>query len=68
MYIMSLHLAFYTYFYGSDKNDAFKIPTIPSLDYKCFYYTNNKKLLDLLPYTSMWYSRPDILLFCKTTI
>ena len=53
MYIMSLNLAFYTYFYGSDKNDSFKIPTIPSLEYKCFYYTNNKKLLDLLQ-TTKW--------------
>lgn len=48
---MSLNLAFYTYFYGSDKNDAFKIPTIPSLTYKCFYYTNNLKLLFLLQKT-----------------
>ena len=48
---MSLNLAFYTYFYGSDKNDAFKIPTIPSLTYKCFYYTNNVKLLFLLQKT-----------------
>jgi hypothetical protein len=49
---MSLSLAFYTYFYGSDKNDAFKIPNIPSLTYKCFYYTNNVRLLYLLQKTN----------------
>jgi hypothetical protein len=48
---MSKNLAFYTYFYGSEKNEAFKIPTIPSLKYKCFYYTNNVKLLFLLQKT-----------------
>ena len=51
MYIMSKNLAFYTYFYGSENNGAFKIPTIPSLKYKCFYYTNNVKLLFLLQKT-----------------
>lgn len=52
MYIMPINLAFYTYFYGSEKNNAFKIPNIPSsLTYKCFYYTNNIKLLSLLKKT-----------------
>lgn len=51
MYIMSLNLAFYTYFYGSEKNNAFKIPEIPSLNYKCYYYTNNIKLLFLIKKT-----------------
>ena len=27
------NLAFYTYFYGSDDNPAFKIPHMPSLTY-----------------------------------
>lgn len=49
---MSTNLAFYTYFYGSERNDAFKIPTIPSLKYKCFYYTNNLTLLFLLKKTN----------------
>jgi hypothetical protein len=41
-----LNLCFYTCFYGSDNNDAFNIPPIPSNKYKCFYYTNNKLLLE----------------------
>ena len=36
---MDLNLAFYTCFYGSINNVAFKIPEIPSLKYKCYYYT-----------------------------
>jgi len=48
---MLLNLAFYTYFYGSEKNNAFKIPEIPSLNYKCYYYTNNIKLLFLIQKT-----------------
>jgi hypothetical protein len=48
---MSVNLAFYTYFYGSEKNGAFRIPIIPSLTYKCFYYTNNIKLLFMLKKT-----------------
>jgi hypothetical protein len=42
-----MNLAFYTYFYGSDKNPAFKITKIPSLKYKC-YYTNNSNLIEKL--------------------
>ena len=34
----TLNLVFYTYFIGSDDNPAFKIPVIPSLKYKCYYY------------------------------
>ena len=45
---MSLNLAFYTYFYGSNQNASFKIPSIPSLHYKCYYYTNNKTLIKQL--------------------
>jgi len=43
-----LNLAFYTYFYGSNNNPAFKIPSVPSLKYKCFYYTNNITLIEQL--------------------
>lgn len=42
------NLIFYTYFYGSNKNPAFKIPIIPSLKYKCYYYTNNKTIFEKL--------------------
>lgn len=38
-------LAFYTCFYGSESNVAFRIPPLPSTRYKCYYYTNNKNLL-----------------------
>ena len=41
-----MNLAFYTYFYGSDNNVAFKIPVIPSLKYNCYYYTNNKTMIE----------------------
>jgi hypothetical protein len=46
-----LNLAFYTYFYGSDINEAFKIPSIPTLKYKCYYYTNNKTMIENLKFT-----------------
>jgi hypothetical protein len=42
------NLAFYTYFYGSDNNPAFKIPQLPSLKYKCYYYTNNATIIEML--------------------
>lgn len=48
---MIYNLAFYTCFYGSDNNPAFKIPLVPSLNYKCYYFTNNKKLLNLIKNT-----------------
>jgi hypothetical protein len=47
----TLNLAFYTYFIGSDDNPAFKIPVIPSLKYKCYYYTNNKTILEQIKKT-----------------
>ena len=50
---MSLYnLAFYTYFYGSNNNSAFNIPPIPSLKYKCYYYTNNNTIFELLKNTN----------------
>jgi hypothetical protein len=46
-----MNLAFYTYFYGSNENNAFKIPPLPSLKYKCYYFTNNKSILEQLTKT-----------------
>jgi len=46
-----INLCFYTCFYGSDDNKAFHIPPIPSSKYKCFYYTNNKLLLEKIKQT-----------------
>jgi len=47
-----LNLAFYTYFYGSNHNEAFKIPDLPSLKYKCYYYTNNSNIIQNLKHTN----------------
>lgn len=46
------NLAFYTYFYGTNNNVAFKIPDIPSLRYNCYYYTNNKTMIEHLKHTN----------------
>lgn len=43
-----INLAFYTYFYGSNDNIAFAIPSIPSLKYKCYYFTNNTTIFERL--------------------
>jgi hypothetical protein len=51
-YLRKIDLAFYTYFYGSDSNPAFKIPEAPSLKYKCYYYTNNDSIFEKLKNTS----------------
>lgn len=48
---IQLKLAFYTCFYGSNQNLSFKIPKIPSLKYDCYYYTNNKYMLEQLKNT-----------------
>jgi hypothetical protein len=45
------NLAFYTCFYGNDINTAFKVPKIPSLKYKCYYFTNNKTMMNKLKNT-----------------
>lgn len=47
----SYNLAFYTYFYGSNNIVAFKIPTLPSLKYKCYFYTNNSSMIKQLENT-----------------
>ena len=46
-----LNLAFYTYFYGSNKNISFGIPRVPSFKYKCYYYTNNETIFNNLKHT-----------------
>ena len=46
-----MDLAFYTYFYGSNKNTAFSIPELPSLKYKCYYFTNNERMMQYLKET-----------------
>lgn len=45
------NLAFYTCFYGSESNHSFKIPKIPSDKYDCYYFTNNKKILEMIKET-----------------
>jgi len=47
-----MNLAFYTYFYGSNNNQAFRIPDIPSLKYNCYYYTNNTTIFEALKSTN----------------
>lgn len=49
---MERKLAFYTYFYGDDNNPACVIPMLPSSKYKCYYYTNNKRLLNKIEQTN----------------
>ena len=46
-----LYLAFYTCFYGSNNNNAFRIPEIPSTNYDCYYFTNNKDIMKELENT-----------------
>ena len=46
-----MKLAFYTCFYGSEKNPAFAIPKAPSSTLDCFYYTNNQTILNALQNT-----------------
>lgn len=58
-----MKLAFYVYFYGSDNNRAFKIPNLPSLKYDCYYYTNNKRMMEQLKATkwiSVFDNRPTV--------
>jgi hypothetical protein len=46
-----MDLAFYTYFYGSNNNPAFYIPEVPTLKYKCYYFTNNMDMFNQLKKT-----------------
>lgn len=48
---MTYNLAFYTYFYGSDTNDAYIIPPLPTENYPCYFFTNNKNLNTILKNT-----------------
>lgn len=41
-------LAFYSYFYGSDRNASYKIRDPPSQNHDCFYFTNNRSLFQKL--------------------
>ena len=50
-----LNLAFVTYFYGSANNINYLIPEIPSSKYNCYYYTNNKDMMEKLKNTK-WIS------------
>jgi len=43
-----MKLAFYTSFYGSDRNTSYAIPALPSLKYKCYFYTNNNSIVEKL--------------------
>jgi len=43
-----MDVAFYTYFYGSNRNIAYKIPNVPSIKYNCYYYTNNHSIVQQL--------------------
>jgi hypothetical protein len=45
------NLAFYTCFYGTKTNPAFKIPEVPSEKYDCYYFTNNKEIYQQLKNT-----------------
>lgn len=38
------NLAFYAYFIGSNSNEGYKIPPLPSEIYDCYFYTNNKNM------------------------
>ena len=48
----NLNLAIYTYFFGTNYNNAFAIPNISHLKYKCYYYTNNKTIIEKLKETN----------------
>lgn len=48
-----MNLAYYTCFYGSNNNEAFAIPPLPSSTHNCYYYTNNQDLLNTLK-TTQW--------------
>ena len=50
-----LNLAFVTYFYGSINNVSYIIPEIPSMKYNCYYFTNNKNMMEKLKNTK-WIS------------
>lgn len=44
----NMKLAYYTCFFGGNNNYSFLIPPIPSEEYSCYYFTNNKDIYDKL--------------------
>jgi hypothetical protein len=46
-----MNLSFYTCFYGSNNNNSFNVPEIPSIKYDCYYYTNNIDILEKIKNT-----------------
>ena len=52
-------LAFYTCFYGSNDNIAFKIPPLPSTKFDCYYFTNNNDMFKKIE-SSGWIPIYDI--------
>lgn len=48
---MTLDLAFYTCFYGSDNNYSCLLPQVPSIKYNCYYYTNNNYIIECIKNT-----------------
>jgi hypothetical protein len=45
-------LAYYTCFFGGENNYSFLIPPLPSEEYDCYYFTNNKHIYDKLQGTN----------------
>lgn len=45
-------LAYYTFFFGGNNNYSFLIPPVPSKEYDCYYFTNNKDIFNALQKTS----------------
>lgn len=46
-----MNLAFYTCFYGDAKNLGFVVPPLPSDKYDCYYFTNNRSMMEKLEKT-----------------
>jgi hypothetical protein len=45
---MKMNLAYYTCFIGSNNNEAFSVPDLPSHEYDCYFFTNNSSMVDKL--------------------
>ncbi len=39
-------IVFYSCFYGTNTNAAFRVPALPSKDHRCYFFSNNKDLLN----------------------
>jgi hypothetical protein len=44
-------LAYYTCFFGGNNNNSFLVPPVPSTEYDCYYFTNNKEIYDKIKNT-----------------